>query len=343
MIRQDRIWAIVQKELMEFRRNKYILYSLILMPFLLATVLPALYLAPVVMFATDTSREPLELNLNLQYYENDADFSDQYVENTSFENCNFVNVVAVGCEFINCSVDSSLLRNSSFQLTTLQGSTVIHSNLDNTTRIDCILTDSRLIGETSDTEKTLALLINIMLIFFTLIPTIIPTVVASYTIVGEKLNRSLEPLLATPTTDLELLLGKSASIFIPSVLVTWLAFVPFVFIVDFFTYPVFQYNPLPNNVFLIGVYLLAPLLCILSILCNVIVSSKVSDVRSAQQIGSLVVMPFIALLVIILLGMAELNVWTMLFFALVVVLTDLLVLFLALRIFRREEILVKWK
>jgi ABC-2 type transport system permease protein len=340
MIRQDRIWAIVQKEFMEFRRNKYILYSLILMPFILATVLPAIYLVPVAAFATDTSKEPLDLDLDVMYYVIGSERSDQYVENTSFEDCHLVNVVAVGCEFRNCTIDSSLVRNSSFQLSTLQGSTVI---LENTTRINSVLTDSIVIGETSETERTLALLINIMLIFFILIPTIVPTVVASYTIVGEKLNRSLEPLLATPTTDLELLLGKSASIFIPSVLVTWVAFVPFVFIVDVTTYPIFHYNPLPNEVFLIGVYLLAPLICIFSILCNVIVSSRVSDVRSAQQIGSLVILPFIAMLVMILLGAASLNIGTMLLFASMVVLADILVMFIALRTFRREEILVKWK
>lgn len=343
MIRKDRIWAVVQKEFSEFRRNKYILYSLVLMPFLLATVLPALYLTPIVMFATDTSKEPLDLDLNIQYHLIGIDISDQYVENLSFEDCHLENIVAVRCEFRNCTIDSSLVRSSSFQGSTLGGSTVIHSNLERTTRVDSILTDSVVLGETSETERTLTILINVMLIFFTLIPTIVPTVMASYTIVGEKLNRSLEPLLATPTTDLELLLGKSASIFIPSVLVTWVAFVPFVLIVNFSTYPIFLYNPLPNDVFLIGVYLLAPLLCILSILCNVIVSSKVSDVRSAQQIGSLVVMPFIALLIVILLGAMSLNLWTMLFFALIVVLVDALVLFIALRVFRREEILVKWK
>ena len=45
--------------------------------------------------------------------------------------------------------------------------------------------------------------------FFVIIPAIIPAPIASYSIAGEKLEKSLERLLATPTTDGEILLGKS--------------------------------------------------------------------------------------------------------------------------------------
>ena len=37
--------------------------------------------------------------------------------------------------------------------------------------------------------------------FFVIIATIIPTAISSYSIVGEKVEKSLEPLLATPATD----------------------------------------------------------------------------------------------------------------------------------------------
>ena len=44
-----------------------------------------------------------------------------------------------------------------------------------------------------------------------------PVGIASYSLVGEKVQKSLEPLLATPTTDEEILVGKSIAAFLPAI------------------------------------------------------------------------------------------------------------------------------
>lgn len=343
MIRWDNVWTLAAKEFKEFRRNKFILYSLVLMPFLLATVLPALYVIPVSMFVPDPQKTPLDLNITIDIYDSNMDVESSYAHNVEFRDCNLTNVVGSSCIFINCTLNDCVIERCQLNGSVVDGCVVNICNLDNVTRINSLVQGSVVVGETTEAEVTLLLLINTMLLFFLLIPTIVPTVVASYTIVGEKLNRSLEPLLMTPTTDLELLLGKSASIFIPSVVVTWLAFIPFVIIIDVFAAPVLGYAPLPSDVFLIGVFLTAPLICLLAIFANVIVSSRVNDVRSAQQIGSLVILPVVGFFVIMLAGVATLNVWLMLLFAGAIALADLAVLYVALRLFRREEILVNWK
>ncbi|HPT24766.1 MAG TPA: ABC transporter permease subunit, partial [Anaerolineaceae bacterium] len=51
-------------------------------------------------------------------------------------------------------------------------------------------------------------LVNEFLILFMLLPIMIPITISAYSIVGEKTTRSLEPLLATPVTTVELLAGK---------------------------------------------------------------------------------------------------------------------------------------
>ncbi len=56
---------------------------------------------------------------------------------------------------------------------------------------------------------------------FVILPGIIPATIGSYSIVGEKVEKSLEPLLATPITDGELLLGKAIAGFLPTLLSTW--------------------------------------------------------------------------------------------------------------------------
>ncbi|OPY31946.1 MAG: ABC-2 family transporter protein [Methanomassiliicoccales archaeon PtaU1.Bin124] len=343
MIQWEKVWTIATKEFKEFRRNKYILYSIILMPLLLATVLPAIYVIPVSMFAADESKTPMDLHLNINLNNSYIEVREVYAANIEFTSCNLTNTVATGCIFYNCTLTNCVVEGSQLNDSIVLGSTITKCNLNNVTRINSTVLGSVLVGEMTTAETTLLLLINTMLLFFLIMPTIVPAVVASYTIVGEKLNRSLEPLLMTPTTDLELMLGKSTSIFVPTVLMTYLAFVPFVLIVDFFTYPVLGYAPLPSDVFVIAVYLISPLTCALSILANIIISSRVNDVRSAQQLGSLVVLPMVILFIAALAGVASLNAWLMLGFGGLILAADVVMLLISLRLFKREEILVNWK
>ena len=67
---------------------------------------------------------------------------------------------------------------------------------------------------------------------------ILPTAIASYSIVGEKVEKSLEPLLATPTTDGELLLGKSIAAFLPPLIATYIGALIFMVLIDIVTFSV---------------------------------------------------------------------------------------------------------
>jgi len=67
-------------------------------------------------------------------------------------------------------------------------------------------------------------LVSEFMLLFMLLPLAIPVTIASYSIVGEKITRTLEPLLATPVSTVQLLGGKSAAAVIPGILMTWAAF-----------------------------------------------------------------------------------------------------------------------
>jgi len=100
---------------------------------------------------------------------------------------------------------------------------------------------------------------------------------------------------------------------------------------------------LPNLNWIIIVGLVAPLACILSVEANVIVSSRVSDVRAAQQLGSLVVLPII---LILLLGstigfMPADTLALILSGAMAIAVVALF--YVSKATFQREEILTKWK
>lgn len=75
-------------------------------------------------------------------------------------------------------------------------------------------------------------LLNAFAFFFVISAAVFPSAIASYAIVGEKVEKSLEPLLATPTTDEEILLGKSIAAFIPPALASWAGLSVFMVLMD---------------------------------------------------------------------------------------------------------------
>ena len=66
------------------------------------------------------------------------------------------------------------------------------------------------------------------LVFFLLMPAYIPLSIATFSIIGEKQARSLEPVLAAPIRTVELLAGKAIAALVPGVLAGWLKYVMFV-------------------------------------------------------------------------------------------------------------------
>src|SRR5213076_1478161 len=113
-----------------------------------------------------------------------------------------------------------------------------------------------------------------------------------YSIVGEKVEKSLEPLLATPTTDGEILLGKGISAFLPPIAAIWGGSAVFMVLMDLVTRGTLGYNFFPNWNAGIVLSLVVPPAAIMSVEWNGIISARVSDVRVAMQLGARVALPF---------------------------------------------------
>jgi ABC-type Na+ efflux pump permease subunit len=170
-----------------------------------------------------------------------------------------------------------------------------------------------------------------------------PLGIASYSLIGEKVQKSLEPLLATPTTDEEILAGKSIAAFLPAIVANYIGALIFTVLMDLFTYSTLKSLYFPNLNFAIILFLLAPLACILSVGYNILVSSKVNDVRSAYQFGTLILVPLGAVYLLSELKVFSLTTGIMLIIAAVLAVTDGIVFYLVKATFQREEILTKWK
>jgi hypothetical protein len=170
-----------------------------------------------------------------------------------------------------------------------------------------------------------------------------PVGIASYSLIGEKVQKSLEPLLATPTTDEEILAGKSIAAFLPAIGANYLGALIFTVLVDLFTYGTLKTLYFPNWDIAIILFLLAPLACLLSVGYNVLISSRMNDVRTAQQLGTLILLPFAAVYFLSELKILTLTTNNMLIMAAVLLVIDVIVFYLVKATFQREEILTKWK
>jgi len=180
--------------------------------------------------------------------------------------------------------------------------------------------------------------------FYIILAGFIPTSIASYSIVGEKVEKSLEPLLATPTTDGEILLGKGISAFLPPIAAILGGSAVFMVLMDLVTRGTLGYAFFPNWNAGIVLFLMVPLAAIMSVEWNVIISSRVSDVRVAMQLGALVVLPLAGIYVGGELNLIPLgDTSNLLVIGAILLVVDLLLLYVARATFRREEILTKWK
>ncbi len=178
---------------------------------------------------------------------------------------------------------------------------------------------------------------------FVIIPAIIPTPIASYSIVGEKVEKSLEPLLATPVADGDILLGKSIAAFLPAMLATFVGATVFMTLMDLVTADKLGYLYFPNWSMGVILLILAPLAALLSIEVSVLASSRVNDVRAASQLGGLVFIPFIGIYVASEIGIITLDTNALLTIAAVMAILDVVLLFISKATFQREQILTRWK
>lgn len=179
--------------------------------------------------------------------------------------------------------------------------------------------------------------------FFMVMPAILPTIISSYSIIGEKKNRTLEPLLAAPVSVYDVIVGKTLSALIPSMIVTWISAVVYAVLVFIITYPVIHRVLIPDLSWAIGLLVLAPLLAFMGIMATIIVSAKVNDPRTAQQISVLFILPLIGIFIAQMSGLMLINAMIMVALCVIALAADALVLRIGKEMFDREGILTHWK
>lgn len=136
-------------------------------------------------------------------------------------------------------------------------------------------------------------LIGVSLLYLMLIPTLVPAVVSSHAVVGEREQGTLEPVLTTPVRREEFLLGKALAALVPTLVISYTMFGIFLACVGLFAHP-----NVASDIFqaprILAQLLFTPLLAGWSIWAGIAISTRVGDVRVAQQLGTLASLPPLA-------------------------------------------------
>ncbi len=125
------------------------------------------------------------------------------------------------------------------------------------------------------------------------IPAIVPAVVAACSVVGERQQGTLEPVLATPVRHEEFLLGKALAAVVPSLAISYAVYAFFLACVELFARPAVA-PALLRSPELVAQLLFTPLLACWSIWVGMAISARSGDVRVAQQLGMLASLPSVA-------------------------------------------------
>jgi len=98
-----------------------------------------------------------------------------------------------------------------------------------------------------------------------------------------------------------------------------------------------------NPIWLLAVFVAGPLMAVIAVNFAVIISSRTSDPRVAEQMAAVLVVPMIAMIFGQLAGVIVLNLQFMLIAIVVLVIAAIGLIYLGVRFFERETILTKWK
>jgi ABC-2 type transport system permease protein len=173
---------------------------------------------------------------------------------------------------------------------------------------------------------------------YLLVPLVVATVIAADSFAGERERRTLEALLHTATTDRELYVGKLLAAYLPAVGSSWLAFAVYSVVANLLGARAVGGIFFPTPAWLIVAFWVAPGVSLLNIGLMVGISSRVRSLQAAHQIGSLLVLPFVLLLVVQITGVMLLDLRSMVLFGGLLWLGGVAVLFVNLATFDRDAV-----
>lgn len=137
-----------------------------------------------------------------------------------------------------------------------------------------------------------------------LIPAIVPSSLSAYSVVGEREQGTLEPVLITPVRPEEFLVGKALAALLPTLVIAYVIFAVFLLAAAVFAHPAVASAVFARSHLLVQL-LFTPPLAGWSIWVGIAISARSGDVRVAQQLGAFASLP--PLVIVALMSLNVIN------------------------------------
>ncbi len=192
----------------------------------------------------------------------------------------------------------------------------------------------------SENTDYLSIMAMEYLILLTVVPLSLSSMASSYSFVGEKVQRTIEPILASPIDENDLFIGKILAPLIPTAIVTYTMLGIYTVFVDYLSLK-HGFLIFPNLPWFFIVFIFIPSILILAIVLVLIASSRVVDPRSAQQYSAIIVVPVLAIFFAAMVLVQYLQ--TILFiFSIITAISAYFIYRIAVKSFDRERIITRW-
>ena len=175
---------------------------------------------------------------------------------------------------------------------------------------------------------------------FLIVPLMVASVIAADSFAGEKERKTLESLLYTPTTDLELYMAKLLGPWLAAMSVAVIGFVLYAIAVNVAASADVGRILVITPLWLLVIGWLSPAVAALGLGVMVIVSARVQGFQEAYQLGGAIVLPLVLLIVAQVSGVLFLDAVLAVALGLAIWILAAAVLWLGYRAFHREQLLV---
>jgi len=179
--------------------------------------------------------------------------------------------------------------------------------------------------------------VGLSLMFLMLIPVFVPATIAASSVVGERDQGTLEPVLTTPVRREELLIGKALANLAPAVALSYLVLGVFLAVVGIGANPVIA-TAVWHAPLLVAEVFYIPLLAGWAIWVGLANSTRATDTRVAQQLSMLASLPPIALIALMSFQVVRPTLTVALLFAGLLLVVDCAAYLVVAKLFDRERL-----
>ena len=155
-------------------------------------------------------------------------------------------------------------------------------------------------------SSNLNLHVGLSMLYMLVIPAFLPSTLSAYSVVGEREQGTLEPILITPIRPEEFVVGKALAAFVPTLVIAYLVFGIFLAAAALFAHPAIA-SAIYAGTHVLVQLLFTPLLAGWGIWVGIAVSARSTDVRVAQQLSVLGCVPLLAILALMSLNVITVS------------------------------------